>query len=198
MSRPAAVELLATLSAVLARAGARWYVCGAQAVCVYGRPRMTADVDVTVETFDPLRLMRDLVKSGFRSAIRGVKDVLDAASVIPLVHEDTKLPLDLAIAGHGIERDFLARAKLVDVGGIKVPVIAAGDLVVAKMIAGRSKDLEDVQGILVGIRAPELARAAKLLAEVQAALERKDLVPALDKLTAEVRSAKPAPRRRAK
>ncbi len=198
MSRPAAVELLAAFAALMEKSATRWYLCGAQAVCVYGRPRMTADVDVTVETYDPLRLLRDLVKAGFRPAIRGVKDVLDAATVIPLVHEDTKLPVDLAIAGHGIERDFLLRAKPVDVGGVKVPVISAGDLVIAKMIAGRQKDLEDVAGILVTIRATELARAVKLLAEVDAALERKDLAPALDKLIVEARGAKPPPRKRAK
>lgn len=198
MSRPAAVELLAALAALMERSATRWYLCGAQAVCVHGRPRMTADVDVTVESYDPLRLMRDLVKAGFRPSIRGIKDVLDAASVLPLIHEDTKLPLDLAIAGHGIERDFLARAKPIDVGGVTVPVIAAGDLIVAKLVAGRQKDLEDVQGILVGIRAPELARAVKLVAQVDAALERKDLAATLDKLVAEVRGQRPAPRRRAK
>jgi hypothetical protein len=198
VSRPAAVELLAALAGVMERSATRWYLCGAQAVCVHGRPRMTADIDVTVESYDPLRLMRDLVKAGFRPSIRGIKDVLDAASVVPLIHEDTKLPVDVAIAGNGIERDFLSRAKPTDVGGVTVPVIAAGDLIVAKLIAGRQKDIEDVQGILVGIRAPELARTVKLIAAVDAALERKDLTATLDKLVAEVRGQRPAPRRRAK
>lgn len=46
--QPAALELLAALSPVLARWG-RWYVFGAQAVIAYGVPRLSADVDVTGE-----------------------------------------------------------------------------------------------------------------------------------------------------
>ena len=194
MSRPAAVDALAAFGAVMERSGLRWYLCGAQAVCIHGRPRMTADVDVTVESYDSLKLLRDLVKGGFRPAIRGMKDVLDVASVIPLVHEETKLPVDVAIAGHGIERDFLARAKPADIGGVKVPVIAPGDLVVAKLIAGRQKDLEDAAGIVAAARAAEIARTRTMLASVEVALERKDLVAALDKMAAD----KPAPVARAR
>jgi hypothetical protein len=45
--QPAAFELLADLSKVLADWG-RWYVFDAQAVIAYGVPRLSADVDVTV------------------------------------------------------------------------------------------------------------------------------------------------------
>lgn len=41
-------ELLADLSRALRTLGVRWYVFGAQAVLIWGRPRMTTDVDVTV------------------------------------------------------------------------------------------------------------------------------------------------------
>ena len=46
-SQPAASELLRALAPVLARWG-RWYVFGAQAVTIYGVPRLSADVDVTL------------------------------------------------------------------------------------------------------------------------------------------------------
>lgn len=42
-------ELLGALSAALVRVGCRWYLFGAQAVTIWGRPRLTTDVDVTVE-----------------------------------------------------------------------------------------------------------------------------------------------------
>ena len=56
--QPAAVELLTALAPVLARWG-RWYVFGAQAVIVYGVPRLSADVDVTL-ALNPKLLHRDL------------------------------------------------------------------------------------------------------------------------------------------
>ena len=45
---PAALEVLRALVGVLPRWG-RWYVFGAQAVIAHGVPRLSADVDVTLE-----------------------------------------------------------------------------------------------------------------------------------------------------
>jgi hypothetical protein len=58
---PAAVDLLSALAPVLTRWG-RWYVFGAQAVIVHGVPRLSADVDVTLELIpdEPERFAREL------------------------------------------------------------------------------------------------------------------------------------------
>jgi hypothetical protein len=47
-SRPTA-EPLAALAEVLRARGTRWYLFGAQAVIIWGAPRMSADIDVTVD-----------------------------------------------------------------------------------------------------------------------------------------------------
>ena len=64
---PSPVELLTDLDRALRARGVRWYVFGAQAVTVYGRPRLTADVDVTVEVApeDTAELVDDLAAHGF-------------------------------------------------------------------------------------------------------------------------------------
>lgn len=49
MSRPAVARLLAAFDRVRRKRAWRWYVFGAQAAVAHGRPRMTADIDVTVE-----------------------------------------------------------------------------------------------------------------------------------------------------
>jgi hypothetical protein len=54
-------DALGALAAVLDRAGVRWYVFGAQAVVAYGRPRLTADLDVTVDARLELDRVRDLL-----------------------------------------------------------------------------------------------------------------------------------------
>lgn len=60
-------ELLAALARGLAVVRAPWYVFGAQAVLIWGRPRFTADVDVTVrlEPEDPDRLIEALATEKF-------------------------------------------------------------------------------------------------------------------------------------
>lgn len=110
MSRPAAVELLAALAAVSRRRRRRWYVFGAQAAVAYGRPRLTADVDVTVEASDVPALIAELEAGGFRLRLPAAQARLTVAHVVPLVHVGTAMPLDLVIAGPGLEEQFLARA----------------------------------------------------------------------------------------
>lgn len=174
-------ELLAGLSAALSSQGSRWYLFGAQAVVLWGRPRLTADVDVTVElgsTTVP-RLLEALAAHGFELRLRRDLDEFIARTrVVPLRHRPSELQVDLVLAGPGLEKAFLERARVVDVGGLPIPVIAPEDLVVTKILAGRPKDLEDVRGIVAERRErldPEAIRATLRLLEE--ALNQSDLLP---------------------
>ncbi len=64
--QPAALELLTALSKVLGRWG-RWYVFGAQAVIAYGVPRLSGDVDITLQLVpdEPASFVRDMEAAGF-------------------------------------------------------------------------------------------------------------------------------------
>ena len=68
-----------------------------------------------------------------------------------------------------------------DLAGLSVPVLAPPELVVTKILAGRPKDLDDVQGVLRAQgKAFDLARARDLLRTLEQALDRSDLVPTLE------------------
>ena len=129
---PAAVELLTALSKVLAGRG-RWYVFGAQAVIAYGVPRLSADVDVTVklEPDDPQRFASAMKAAGFVLRVED-PEFIRRTRVMPFVHSATGMPLDIVLAGSGLEDEFLERARAVDLGGTNVPLIALQDLVIAK------------------------------------------------------------------
>lgn len=147
----APVELLAALSRVLKAWGAAWCVFGAQAVLVWGRPRLTADVDVTVRLVpeDLDAFVRAMNGEDFRLRVRTIDDFVQRTRVLPFAHEPTGLALDVVLAGPGLEEQFLSRAVSVDFGGVVVPVISAEDLIVTKVLAGRPKDWEDVRGVLL-------------------------------------------------
>lgn len=161
------------------RLGLRWYVFGAQAVNLHGFPRATADLDLTVDLdrLSPRALVRELEKSGF-SARFVDDDFITATRVIPLVHRATKLPLDLVIAGPGLEQRFLDEVQLQRIGDRRVPVISAENLIVTKLLAARPKDLEDVRE-LVASRGASLDhdRIDELLALLEQALGQSDLIP---------------------
>ena len=181
--QPAGGELLAALAAVLNRWG-RWYLFGAQAVVAHGVPRLSADGDVTLRLVpdEPVRFVRDMEAAGFALAIQD-PDFVRETRVMPFVHTVTALPLDVVFAGSGLEEEFLERAKPTDIGGVSVPLIDVADLVIAKILAGRPKDIEDVRGLwrLHG-RAVDQRRVRRLLRSLEVALDRSDLVSGFEAL----------------
>jgi hypothetical protein len=91
------------------------------------------------------------------------------------------MPLDVVLAGPGLEEAFLARARRVDLGGVVVPVLAPEDLVVTKILAGRPKDRDDVIGILRERGANlDLGLIRETLRMVERELDQSDLVPAFE------------------
>jgi len=179
--QPAALELLSALAPVLGRWG-RWYVFGAQAVIAYGVPRLSADVDVTLALApdDPERFARDMESAGFALRVTD-PDFVRRTSVMPFVHLATAMPLDVVLAQSGLEDEFLGRAHVVDIGGTAVPLIDLADLIIAKILAGRSKDLDDATALwrLHG-RALDARSIRRTLALLEQALAQSDLVSAFD------------------
>lgn len=180
-SPPGLADLLADLADAFARLQAPWYVFGAQAALIWGRPRLTTDVDVTVGTVPggTPALLSALESRGFAIRIDVSPDFVRQTRVLPLVHEPSGLAADIVLGGPGLEDDFLARAVRVDVGGVVVPVLTAEDLIVTKVLAGRPKDVEDIRGVLAerGERL-DLARIRDVLHMLEHALGQSDL-PAL-------------------
>jgi hypothetical protein len=174
---------------VLERFGGRWYLFGAQAVVVWGRARLTADVDVTafLEPDEPEAFVTAMGQAGFVVRVRDVGAFVRRTRVLPFVHGETDLPLDVVLGAPGLEEEFLRTARRVEMHGTMVPVIAPEELVVTKILAGRPKDLEDVRGILraQGAQA-DLARVRTLLGMLEAALDQRDLLALLDAQVAAV------------
>ncbi len=191
---PAPVELLRALAAVLADHGASWYVCGAQAVLLWGRPRFTADVDVTVRlaSDEVERFVDEMTRAGFTIRFDAGPDFVRRTRVLPFVHEASGWPLDVVLAGPGLEEHFMQRAVQVDLGeGLRVPVLCPEDLLVTKMLAGRSTDLEDIRGILrERFDRLDLQDVRQTLRQVEEALGVSDLLPAFEIEAEKVRASR--------
>lgn len=167
----------------------RWYLFGAQAVQVWGLPRLTADVDITARL---KRAKSDFVASmrgaGFDLRVRDVADFVKKTRVFPFVHRASGIPVDVVLAGPGLEDEFLERARPVDVGGVLVPVISPEDLIVTKVLAGRPKDIEDIRGILrERLRELSLPRIRRVLGLLEQALGQRDLKPLFARELAAIR-----------
>lgn len=177
-------ELLAALAAAFSRVGAEWYVFGAQAVIIWGRPRLTADIDVTVrmDPEEPERLVREVESVGFSLRVADTPEFVRRTRVLPFVHFPSGFPLDVVLGGPGLEQLFLSRSVPVKIGGAVVPVICPEDLITTKILAGRDKDIEDVRGILRE-RLPglDLGTIRSTLAILEDALGQSDLRPVFER-----------------
>jgi hypothetical protein len=183
--RSVVAELLADLSAALEGAHVEWYLFGAQAAILHGAARLTADVDVTARlpaTMSTESLAVLLERHRFQPRFRD-PEFTRRTRVLPFIHAPTALPLDIVLAGPGIEDRFFERVRSRDVEGTRVPVVSAEDLVVMKILAGRPKDLDDIRAVLAayGGRLDEqyIDDTLKLLEE---ALGQSDLRPLLRQL----------------
>jgi hypothetical protein len=131
--RSPVAELLNDLAAGLNDLGLPWYLFGAQAAMLYGVARLTADVDVTVRLPDKTTnqaLVVGLQRHGFEGRVDDAGFV-ERTRVVPMVHTVTALPLDVVLAGPGIEDRFFARALTRSVEGVTVPVASAEDVIPA-------------------------------------------------------------------
>lgn len=191
------VELLAALALALESIGAGWYVFGAQAALIHGAARFTADLDVTVrlrddDAFNQSALVNALVAAGFQ--LRAAGDAfLEQTRVLPALHTATGMPVDIVLAGPGLEELFLERAEFHDLEGLRVPVARAEDIVVMKILAERPKDLEDVAAILAAHPgALDLGLVRSTLRLLEEALGQSDLLPALERALDRARASTPA------
>jgi hypothetical protein len=146
-------ELLHDLAAVMDERGLRWYLFGAQAAIIWGSPRLSADADVTAELqpehVEPF--IEAMKRHGFDVVISD-SGFIERTRVLPFVHRRTRMPVDVVLAGRGLEQEFLQRAVSVNLAGTSIPVISPEDLIVTKVLASRAKDIEDVRSVTHELR----------------------------------------------
>jgi hypothetical protein len=185
--RSPVADLLADLGVGFAAVGAEWFLFGAQAAIVYGVARLTGDVDVTVRL--PARvsnaaLTEALARRGFQPRFPDAH-FLEHSRVLPFVHEATALPVDVVLSGPGLEDEFFSRAGRQRIDGVDVPVVDVSDLVVMKVLAGRSKDVDDLVALFrLQKSSLDMTRVRHTLGALEAALGQSDLLPLLDQALA--------------
>jgi hypothetical protein len=165
---------------------------GAQAIAIYGVQRTTADLDITIALGDRslAELVKPLARAGF-SARFADPDFAAATRVFPIVHDATGWPIDLVLAGPGLEELFLDSAQIHVIERRRIPVIAPEHLVVTKLLAQRPKDLEDIRGLL-RVATIDHREVERLLAALEDALGQRDLRPLYATLVASAPRPRPA------
>jgi hypothetical protein len=182
-NRQEVVELLHALAGVMAERRLRWYLFGAQAAILWGTVRVSTDADITVE-IEPasVHAFIDAMKRHGFDLLVSDSEFLERSRVFPFRHRATGMPLDVVLAGTGMEAEFLQRAIPVDVKGKDIPVISPEDLVITKVLAGRPKDEEDIRSVIALRKASlDAGRIRSVLRMLEEALGQSDLLPLFER-----------------
>jgi len=143
-------EILEKLALALDARRIPYMVIGGQAVLLYGEPRLTQDIDLTIgrtadQVGDILELARQFAwKILVEHPVEFVRDTL----VLPCLDPSTGIRLDFIFSYSAYEKQALERARRVPMGQAEVRFASPEDVVIHKMIAGRPRDMEDVKSLL--------------------------------------------------
>jgi len=130
--------------------GIRYFVIGGIALQYWGEARLTRDVDVTVlvEPEQVEEFLREALKQ-FHPRIPNALEFALQHRVL-LVETEEGVPVDISLGTFGYEEEVWERSKAVEFEGLgRLRLISAEDLIIHKCVAGRPRDVEDVEGILV-------------------------------------------------
>lgn len=152
-------EILARLAAALDRHGIPAMVIGGQAVLLYGEPRLTRDIDVTlgIGTERLAAVLELLPEIPLKALPADLEAFVQRTMVLPALHEATGIRVDLIFSFTPYEQEAIARARPVTVGGQMVRFASPEDVIILKIFAGRPRDLEDAATIMRN--QPDLDRA---------------------------------------
>jgi Nucleotidyltransferase of unknown function (DUF6036) len=139
----AVVEIADALEAM----AVEYMIVGGIANAIWGEPRATIDVDVTVAVANPrmATTISALVKA-FTAAVPDPDAFVRRTRVLPVDTSDG-IRIDIIFALLSFELEAVHRAASVVVGGRTVRVVTPEDLLLMKIISERPRDLGDAEAL---------------------------------------------------
>jgi predicted nucleotidyltransferase len=144
-------KLLRKLAQALDKASIPYMVIGGQAVLLYGEPRLTSGIDITLGTgAEGLeKVKKVLPAANLKGLVEQEAKFVAETMVLPTIEEKSGIRVDFIFSTSRYEQQAIARARKVPMGNVQVKFAALEDVVVHKVIAGRAVDLEDVETMLL-------------------------------------------------
>ena len=125
-------KILSSIDVSLKKRDIPYMIIGGQAVLLYGEPRLTRNIDITLKP-----LPKDL------------KSFVRQTMVLPSLDETTGIRVDFIFSFTPYETEAIKRAKKIKIMDREVNFASPEDLIIHKIFAGRARDIEDVRIVLL-------------------------------------------------
>jgi len=168
-------DLIKKIAAELARRRIPYMIIGGQAVLLYGEPRLTKDIDITLGLgVEALPKIKAAAKAaGLRIQTDDADAFVKETMVLPTAEKRTGIRVDFIFSFSPFERQAVERAKVVKFDRTQVRFASLEDLVIHKIVAGRPRDIEDVKAVLYKNPGYDLDYIRRWLSGFDATMEEK-------------------------
>ncbi len=175
-------KLIAKTASSLKKHKIPYMIIGGQAVLLYGSPRLTKDIDITLGvSIDMLPALMNIIReTGLKAIPENPESFALRTYVLPAEDEKSRIRVDFIFSFTPYERHAIKRAKDINIEKTKVKFAAVEDIVIHKIFSGRERDIEDVRVILIKNPSCDLTYIKKWLEEFGQAVEGKNFLAVLD------------------
>lgn len=144
-------ELIIRVSECLEKNGLPYMIIGGQALLLYGEPRLTRDIDITLGAGTDR--LKDLIAITKELSLKPIPEDFESfvkkTMVLPALDEPSGIRVDFIFSFTPYEMAAIKRAKRVLIKDKEVSFASAEDLIIHKIFAGRPRDIEDVRSVLL-------------------------------------------------
>lgn len=161
--------LIQRVADALEDAGISYMLVGGQAAILYGRARVTQDIDMTlgvaVDRFDDVeRIAKKLRLKPVELSV-SPRQFAEQTYLYPCFDSASGMRIDFMFSLFPFERQAIAAAKKKKIAGASIRLVRVEDLVVMKAVAGRPRDVEDITSLLAKHPKLDLAHVRHWLRE---------------------------------
>jgi len=144
-------KLIARIGKILGKNKVPYMVIGGQALLLYGDPRLTKDVDITLGIgINHLDNILELAEEiGLSPLPEDVFPFVRKTMVLPVMDKPSGIRVDFIFSFTPYEKQAIERGNIVEIGNAKINFASVSDLIIHKIFAGRPRDLEDIENIIL-------------------------------------------------
>jgi len=181
------LDPLITLQRLLDHFPGKGVIIGGIASSILGTSRLTVDLDalILLQVEEIPVLMRTAEKLGLTPRIDAAAEFARKNLALLLRHTQSGVNIDIILGMLPFECEIVERSQVIQISGLSLRLPTPEDLVIMKIIAHRTKDLEDIRGLLKNNPALDKARVRHWVEQFSVALENPELQEIADKILKE-------------
>lgn len=183
-------QLIVKIGGALDNASVPYMIIGGQAVLLYGEPRLTRDIDITlgINTDKLPKLLTVVDDIGAIPIPEDLETFVRETYVLPVRDKISNIRIDFIFSYTPYERQAIKRANKIKLKGVFLNFASVEDVIIHKIFSGRPRDIEDVRSIILKNPKFNITYIRRWLKEFDATVKGKDFLNCFEGTLKELRT----------